>query len=392
MSPNVFSVPIFFIVFRETLEAGLIVAVLLGLVEQIVHSGLHSVEGQSTSLEENNKKDGGNISTREPSSDESDVRNRRLIRKMRFQIFLGSALGFLIAVAIGATFIAIWFTKASDLYKKSEELWEGTFELIASIIIFVMGISMLKLDRAKTKWRIKLQHAFEGQNVTGTGRTGKWILFTLPFIVVLREGLEAVVFVGGVSLGQSAKSIPIAAIVGIICGLVCGFVIYSFASRSTLSVFLVVMTNFVLLIGAGLFSKAVGAYQKNAFNHLLGQDVDDAGGDGPGSFDVRGNVWHLDCCSADNYVDGNGWLIFGAITGWTNSATLGTVLSYVFYWLAVIVTLVVLKWREGRVRVFGFESAAGEERRLRKAADESVIHEKVPAPEGPAEKISELPT
>jgi hypothetical protein len=31
----------------------------------------------------------------------------------------------LIAVAIGATFIAIWFTKASDLYKKSEELWEG---------------------------------------------------------------------------------------------------------------------------------------------------------------------------------------------------------------------------------------------------------------------------
>jgi len=43
---------------------------------------------------------------------------------------------------------------------------------------------------------------------------GKWALFTLPFIVVLREGLEAVVFVGGVSLGQSASAIPIAAIVG----------------------------------------------------------------------------------------------------------------------------------------------------------------------------------
>jgi hypothetical protein len=49
---------------------------------------------------------------------------------------------------------------------------------------------------------------------------------------MLREGLEAVVFVGGVSLGQSADSIPIAAIVGIICGLLYGFVIYAFASRA----------------------------------------------------------------------------------------------------------------------------------------------------------------
>ena len=47
------------------------------------------------------------------------------------------------------------------------------------------------------------------------------------------EGMEAVVFVGGVSLGQPATSISIAAIVGIIAGLVVGFAIYSFASRSS---------------------------------------------------------------------------------------------------------------------------------------------------------------
>jgi hypothetical protein len=26
-----------------------------------------------------------------------------------------------------------------------------------------MGVTMLKLDRAKAKWRVKLMHAFEGQ-------------------------------------------------------------------------------------------------------------------------------------------------------------------------------------------------------------------------------------
>lgn len=94
--------------------------------------------------------------------------------------------------------------------------------------------------------------------------------------------MEAVVFVGGVSLGQPATSIPIAAIVGLICGLIIGFIIYQFASRTTLTIFLIVMTNLLLLIGAGLFSRAVGAFETNAFNTLLGADVDDAGGDGPG--------------------------------------------------------------------------------------------------------------
>jgi high-affinity iron transporter len=49
--------------------------------------------------------------------------------------------------------------------------------------------------------------------------------------------MEAVVFVGGVSLGQPATSIPIAAIVGIICGLIIGFIIYEFASRTSKSTY-----------------------------------------------------------------------------------------------------------------------------------------------------------
>jgi high-affinity iron transporter len=45
--------------------------------------------------------------------------------------------------------------------------------------------------------------------------------------------MEAVIFVGGVSLGQPATSIPIATIVGLVCGVVCGVLIYAFASRTS---------------------------------------------------------------------------------------------------------------------------------------------------------------
>ena len=50
----------------------------------------------------------------------------------------------------------------------------------------------------------------------------------------MREGLEAVVFVGGVALGQSATAIPLAAIIGLICGLIVGYFIYAFASRASM--------------------------------------------------------------------------------------------------------------------------------------------------------------
>ena len=70
-------------------------------------------------------------------------------------------------------------------------------------------------------------------DVDGKAKTGKWVLFILPLITVLREGLEAVVFVGGVSLGQPATSIPVAAIVGLVCGFIVGLIIYEFASRTS---------------------------------------------------------------------------------------------------------------------------------------------------------------
>ncbi|KAI0684853.1 Ftr1 protein [Cytidiella melzeri] len=353
MGKSVFSVPIFFIVFRETLEAAIIVSVLLGLVEQIASEDNFS-EKREAGSDQNSRE------LTQESDAESAARKKRFIRRMRIQIFAGSSLGFFIALAIGAAFIAVWFTKASNLWANAEELWEGIFELIASLMIFVMGITMLKMDRAKAKWRVKLQRAFEGQHVDSGARSGKWVLFILPLITVLREGMEAVVFVGGVSLGQPATSIPLATVVGLVCGLICGFLIYSFASRTTLTIFLVVMTNLLLLIGAGLFSRSIGSFQENTFNHLR----------------CRRRPWLIrrprervafGLLQPREHFDNNGWSIFNAIFGWTNNATLGTVLGYVFYWIAAVVVLIVMKYKEGRTKLFGRESEAGVRRRERAA-------------------------
>lgn len=161
---------------------------------------------------------------------------RKLVRRMRWQIWAGTIAGFIIALAIGAAFIAVvrlaslstthqkeqksgvieavlmcqFYTKLTDLWAQTEQIWEGVFSLIASIIIYLMGIAFLKMDRSRVKWRLKLTAAFDQSQRKAIGAAestedkregsgGKWALFLLPFITVLREGLEAVVFVGGVS-------------------------------------------------------------------------------------------------------------------------------------------------------------------------------------------------
>ena len=152
MARNVFSVPLFFIVFRETLEAAIIVSVLLGLVEQIIHQDPSLIPGavapatgaatpdkekeqERPALEkaDSSASHSGSVAAAVADApeltagEEPQVDTKRLLRKMRLYIFVGAFIGLFLALAIGAAFIAVWFTQASDLWAKSEELWEGAY-------------------------------------------------------------------------------------------------------------------------------------------------------------------------------------------------------------------------------------------------------------------------
>jgi hypothetical protein len=95
MTANLFSIPIFFIAFRECLEASLIIAILLGLVEQIVlHQSSASATTSATitvSNVEDDKYSATGIAqsylTRQREHEEEEpIDNRLLIRKLRIQV------------------------------------------------------------------------------------------------------------------------------------------------------------------------------------------------------------------------------------------------------------------------------------------------------------------
>ena len=183
---NVFNVQIFFIVFRETLEAVIVVSVLLAFLKQ----GL----GKSTD-------------------------DPKVYKKLKRQIWFGAILGVVICLIIGCAFIGAFYGLGKDIWGQSEDLWEGIFCIIATVLISLMGIPMLRINKMKEKWRVKLAQALVKQPKPEDGRKvsiwerlrlnnfiQRYALFILPVITCLREGLEAVVFVGGVGLDKPHSS------------------------------------------------------------------------------------------------------------------------------------------------------------------------------------------
>ena len=149
------------------------------------------------------------------------------------QVWLGTLTGGLICLIIGGGLIGAFYGLSRDHWAATESIWEGVFSLIASIIITLVGAALLRISKLQDKWRAKIAKALVSKDTTSVSAGSKfklwcekYAMFILPFITVLREGLEAVVFIGGVGLGLPATSIPLAVVCGLALGILVGYIIY----------------------------------------------------------------------------------------------------------------------------------------------------------------------
>ncbi|KAI0832958.1 iron permease FTR1 [Hypoxylon sp. FL0890] len=316
---NVFALPVFLVVFRESLETVIIVSVLLAFLKQTL--------------------DGPN----------QDVNVYKALVK---QVWIGVGLGFFLCLVVAGGLIGAFYTLGKDDWEINEYNYEGAFALVASIIISVVGAALLRVGKMQEKWRVKLAKAMEAPLLGGTNRSGrfkrfaeKYAMFFLPFITVLREGIEAIVFVAGVSFSAPATAVPLPVVVGLAAGGTVGYLLYKGGAGVKLQYFLIISTCILYLVGAGLFSRSVWYFQNQKWNNIIGGDAAELG-DGPGSYDIDQSVWHVNCCSPELNGGEGGWGIFNAILGWTNSATYGSVISYNLYWISIMIAFVVMRYRE----------------------------------------------
>ncbi|KAE9372215.1 iron permease FTR1 [Stipitochalara longipes BDJ] len=322
MTVDVFAVPVFFVVFRETLETVILMSVLLAFLKQ-------TLDGPN-----------GDLPT---------------YKKLVKQVWFGTLIGVVLVLIIGGAIIGVFYGLGKDKWSQAEYLWEGSFALAASLIITLLGATLLRVAKMQEKWRVKLAKAIEDDPIDGwLTRLGCWpafklwsqryAMFVLPFITVLREGLEAVVFIAGVSFSAPASAVPLPVITGLLAGSVVGYLIYKGGASSKLQLFLVVSTCFLYLVAAGLFSRGVWYLEANEWNKIVGSDAAELGA-GAGSYDIDQSVWHVNFGNPE-LNGGGGWGIFNAILGWQNSATYGSVISYNLYWLVVIIGFLLMRYQE----------------------------------------------
>lgn len=156
-----FSIQTFLVVLRETLESAIIISVLLSFVHQTFNdtqlktqATRHnnqtylSIEGTSSAPTTS--------TTTEEEETEFEKDESKLCRYLQFQIWLGGLLGLVVCLIIGSIILGIFYIIGSDLWSKAEHYWEGTFSILASIIISVMGVKILRVNKMQAKWKSKL--------------------------------------------------------------------------------------------------------------------------------------------------------------------------------------------------------------------------------------------
>ena len=135
----------------------------------------------------------------------------------------------------------------------------------------------------------------------------------------------------------------------------------------------------------GLFSKAVWSFEQHAWNQVTGGDAAETGS-GPGSYNIKESVWHVNCCNPQ-LNGGGGWGIFNALFGWQNSATYGSVLSYNLYWVAVMIGFFCMRYYEKKGHwpfVRPKAKAVDAESGGKSSDDEGVVDEKTAKDQGVA--------
>ncbi|XBW35918.1 hypothetical protein QEN19_001492 [Hanseniaspora menglaensis] len=363
---KLFSFQVFFIFLRETFEISIIVAILLSIVKQTIYppdqaefdTGTAS-DNQKTQISETYDETIDRFIA--SSSEEEEVvaitseQKKQLYTTLKTKVIFGSLSGVFACFIIGIVIISIFYTLGHDLWQQNEHIFEAVMSIFASIIISSMSIIFLRIGKLQDKIRMKMTKAIYNLSINNIRKiqsdplndsnnkkmsfkqrllrlTEKEAIFFLPFITALREGLEAVVFLGGVGIDSPLSSLPLSMILAASVSIAIGRFFYKSSTSFSLRICLVTASCLLYILASGLMSKGVWQFDVQKYvNNCDGQDMTELG-NGPGSYDIEDSVWHVNW---GGEKDGF-WVILTAIFGWTNSATYNSVISYNVYWLHII--------------------------------------------------------
>jgi high-affinity iron transporter len=219
-------------------------------------------------------------------------------------VWAGTAAAVLVSVIAGVTLLLLGWR----LEGTAERIFEGAIMLIAAglltwMIFWMQGQGSKLQQRLEEEARIAARH------------DGRWGLFVLAFIAVVREGIETALFLTAAAFQADGQQVILGGLLGLGIAIGIGWLLFSAGRRISIRLFFQVTGILLLLVAAGLLAHGVHELQEAS---LLPTFVDP--------------LWNI-----NPILDENGPLgsFLKALFGYNGNPSLLEVIVYTLYLLVV---------------------------------------------------------
>lgn len=292
---RLFSIPAFFIVFRESLEACLVLGVTHAYFRRI-----------------------------------GTLQYIRLI-------WISFACAFLCALAVGIGLRTAFNSLGKTVFSgRQQHIFEGSVFLVAACMMSYMIVWVMMTARDV---RSRLEQHLESivQEEHSTIRR-KVTIFSLIFIHIFREGVETFIFLFGAACSQEHPewtAIPLPSILGIGVAALTSFTVFSGLLRLNISTFLN-LSGFVLIAFAtGLFS--------HAFHELQEGEVFGEWKNMENRPWFNFPMWDIsDCCDHDA---NEFFAMLRMLLGYSHNPNFLEWIAYFTYWAAILPAIAAINWQ-----------------------------------------------
>lgn len=296
---EIFSVPALFIVFRETLEAAIVCAVLFGVLKKTELTNLNKFVWMGVA---------------------SGLTFTALV-------LIAAVVGFNAAADSVLDNIGDELNETEAAAARLEASLRLRMILSFSAAVLIAGMCWTLDGIMKKQQEIEnIQKATEGAVGATQSKAITWstVLF-LSGTTVAREGVETVIFLG-IGSGFEIKAIPLPLVIGLILGVICGITLYKAGSQLALKWFFRFSVVFLSFVGAGVFA--------HGFEELFQLKGDELGW-------WSHIVYNISSCCGLRF---EGWGLFRALLGYTPYPTRAELIGYFGYHIVIILGFVV-KWQ-----------------------------------------------
>ena len=138
---------------------------------------------------------------------------------------------------------------AGGFQGQAEKLFEGFVMIIAAIILGTMIVWMAKNKNIAEDLKNKADHALASSKVN-------YGIFALAFISVFREGIETILFLYGVMMKEGSLSISLS-LLGAVIGVGIGILIFVQGKKVPLKTFFNVSSIILIFVAAGMLAYGV---------------------------------------------------------------------------------------------------------------------------------------